>query len=192
MIEQHDPKPHDARNVANDFIRRGIDSEKPFDPLQIQKLTFFAHGYMLGIYGHPLVEDTYEAWKHGPVAPSVYYGLSYYGSSPVTEPLRLHPSDDRALSPIQLRVVDIVIDEYAHLSGWAMRNLTHRKGAPWRQVSDEQGWFIPNGLIRRYYHNVVRGIGEDTKWKMPRIRKTRLLKNLKRKGSVARHLRRLR
>ena len=44
---------HDARNVANEFIRRASESGDQFTHLQVQKLVYYAHAWMLGLYGRP-------------------------------------------------------------------------------------------------------------------------------------------
>ena len=83
---------HDARSVANAFIQRGIDAKRPLTPLQVQKLVFFAHAWMLGLRGRPLINEPFEVWKYGPVVPVVYYCLRHYGGDPVTETLPAHPA----------------------------------------------------------------------------------------------------
>ena len=67
----------DPRAVANWFIERGINEEYPLTHIEVQKLLYFAHGWMLGIHGEPLVEGNWEAWRYGPVLRDVYFSLNY-------------------------------------------------------------------------------------------------------------------
>ena len=75
---------HDARAVANSLIEKGRDANRPLTPLQIIKLVYFCHGWMLGLYHKPLIEQDVEAWLYGPVVAEVYRGLKKYGGHPVT------------------------------------------------------------------------------------------------------------
>ena len=59
-----------ALDVANWFIEYSGYTKTS---LQIQKITYIAHGYMLGIHGVPLVSDQAQAWKLGPVFPEIYW-----------------------------------------------------------------------------------------------------------------------
>ncbi len=54
---------YDARNVANQLIDRSIRDGNSLTPLQIIKLVYFCHSWMLGFHGVPLVTQRVEAWK---------------------------------------------------------------------------------------------------------------------------------
>lgn len=151
---------HDARNVANQFIQRGIDRDHPFTPLQIQKLTYFAHAWTLGIYGRSLIDDVYEAWKYGPVLPVIYWNLSHYKGRPVDACIPIHPDDEREFSDADMTTIQQVHDLYGHLSGWSLSKLTHAPGTPWSQIHNVHGWYIPNDLIQRYYANLIKEHGK--------------------------------
>src|SRR5713226_3390078 len=79
--------PTRSRVVANELIRLASEDGKSLTPLQIIKLTYIAHGWMLGLYQRPLVVDQIEAWKYGPVIPDLYHAMKDYGSGYVTRPL---------------------------------------------------------------------------------------------------------
>ena len=61
-----------ARAVANEFIHLAKADGRSLTPLQLIKLTYIAHGWMLTLYGRPLIVDEVEAWKYGPVIPDLY------------------------------------------------------------------------------------------------------------------------
>ncbi len=71
-------KPHDPKNAANWFIERGIKEERPLVHIEVQKLLYFSHGWMLGIHQRPLHYGVWEAWRYGPVLPEVYFNLNQY------------------------------------------------------------------------------------------------------------------
>ena len=108
--------------VADYFIAR---SGGRLTPLQVIKLTYIAHGYSLAINGEPLVDEAVEAWRYGPVVPSVYYGAKKYGGGRITRLLysgaRAGEADDAEFEkhvPAQDRaVLDAVLDEYGEFTG---------------------------------------------------------------------------
>ena len=37
--------------------------------MQVLKLVYYCHAWMLGLYGRPLIRQPIEAWRYGPVVP---------------------------------------------------------------------------------------------------------------------------
>ena len=72
--------PYDAATVANRFIELAeSDSGRRLTPMQLIKLTYIAHGFSLAIKNRPLLDESVEAWRYGPVIPSLYRKLKSYG-----------------------------------------------------------------------------------------------------------------
>ena len=150
---------HDARNVANEFIQRALDDGKPLTPLQVQKLLYFAHAWMLAIHGRPLLMQLFEVWRYGPVVPLVYYCLSHYRGDPITEPLPVHRDSVREFDPTERSVIDQVYEKYGHLSGLKLSNLCHASGGPWDQMNRAYKRYIPDELLESYYKQFLRKAG---------------------------------
>lgn len=153
---------HDARSVANELIRRASDAERPITPLQVQKLVYYCHAWMLGLYGQPLLKQRIEAWRYGPAVRDVYDSLRRYGREPVTQPIQ-HP--DEHFDEREEDLITQVWEKYGHLSGPELSNMTHRIGTPWHQVWDRGrgSWWgknptISNKLIREYYTRIARSV----------------------------------
>ncbi len=141
---------HSARVIANEFIRRGVQDGRPLTPLQIMKLVYLAHGWMLAIYDRPLVTDKFEAWRYGPVVDDLYQAMKMYRADPVEEPLPLTPiasvaRDGRiSLKPTQPRpfdqqeqhVIDVTYNYYGSWTASQLVQITHRQGTPWYRA-----WF---------------------------------------------------
>ena len=147
---------HDPRNVANRFIQLGVDAGKPFTPLQIGMLTYFAHAWTLGIHSRPLIDETaeYETWKYGPVLSDIYWCLSHHKGSPVIDKIPIHPDDDCEFSEEDDSIIQQVFDLYGHLSGVRLEELARARGTPWDRVRKRMfrnNLYIPNDIIRRYY-----------------------------------------
>ena len=119
--------------------------------LQLNKLTYIAHGWSLAIHNRPLIVDDIQAWEYGPVVPVLYYQFEKYAGEVVpvvqVEDVKSISSDDKAL-------LDKVIDVYGKYSGMELSAMTHQDGTPWSMVW-KRGTkkIIPNDIIKSYYIN---------------------------------------
>lgn len=141
---------HDARSVANALISRGVGESRPRDPLQVIKLTYLCHGWMLGLYHRPMSAQPVHAWEHGPVIPDVYHGIKRYGKSQVTQTIDCAPSN---FDGIEEDLIGQVFNIYGRFSGIELSQMTHTRGTPWHQVWHSQGRnaIIPNEVIEDHF-----------------------------------------
>lgn len=153
---------HDSRAVANRIIRLAIGGSQPLTPLQIIKLVYFCHGWMLAFYGRSLFRDYVQAWKYGPVVPNVYHALKHYGGDPVTREI---PFPDEQFDDDEEDLIGQVYDVYGHLHGIRLSQLTHAPGTPWDVIWSQTGSnsVIPNELIQEHYAGMIKeDDAEDT------------------------------
>ena len=78
-----------ALSVANYFLELAHKENRPIHLLGLVKRVYIAHGFSLAMLDKPLIDprfDPVEAWKYGPVIPSVYHSFKQYKASPITEP----------------------------------------------------------------------------------------------------------
>ena len=80
---------HDARATANVFIASALKKGRPFTPLQVIKLVYISHGWMLGLYQRPLFHQPVLAWLYGPVVRDVYRALRSYRADGVTKEVEI-------------------------------------------------------------------------------------------------------
>ena len=144
---------HDPCHVANYFINRSIEENRPFTPLQIQKMVFFAHGWTLAFRQEPLLEREFEAWTYGPVMPAIYHNLSYYGGGAVTQPIlaRALPFDD-----FENNILSQVYDLYGKFDGLQLSAMSHTPGGPWDKTwrRYKRQSVIPDETVREYFKDL--------------------------------------
>src|SRR6266567_4143255 len=78
--------PYEAKSIANYFLDLAKDRGKQIDPMQMQKLAYFAHGWCLGLKDFPFITERIEAWRYGPVIRELYSAFKDAGSGPITHP----------------------------------------------------------------------------------------------------------
>lgn len=170
LVVEDCPRPFSAKAVANWFLDLG----SPLNPMKIQKLVYFAHGWELGLKGRPLINERVEAWPYGPVVPSLYHEFKVYGSGTITEPassVEATGSKLRFVIPA-IPVADTearallakIWDVYGHRTGPQLSAMTHIPGSPWHTVSTQNPGVrsvdIPDDLIQRWFSDLAqRNVG---------------------------------
>ncbi len=149
---------YDSKVIANRLIDLASDNDETLTPMQILKLVYIAHGWMLGLYRRPLISDEIQAWQYGPVIPGLYNALREYRGSPVTQRIKCK---EAALDDPSESIVSQVYNQYGKMSGPALSRLTHAPATPWA-LTYEPGSFglrISDDLIEDSYANrAVRAI----------------------------------
>lgn len=162
--------PYDSRAVANYILELAkSDGNRPVSPMMLIKLVYLAHGWHLAIADEPLIDEYPEAWKYGPVIPSLYHQFKHFGSGPITQPAgRMCPDVDGPGShrwvPYQLpssvpaqtkEVMDAVWDEYKRFSAVQLSAMTHQPDTPWHKVfnahPNRRGTDIPDEEIKAHF-----------------------------------------
>ena len=128
------------------WLRRAVEST----PMHVLKLVYISHGWMLGLYGRSLINEPAEAWRYGPVVPSIYYRYRSFRGDPITtEPVdRSAEFDDE-----QRDVIQQVHSIYGTFTAMQLSALTHKPDTPWDTTRRQYGIgaIIPNELIESYY-----------------------------------------
>jgi uncharacterized phage-associated protein len=162
--------PYPASAVANEFLKIAHNANVPITPMKLQKLVYFAHGWYLGLTNCPLINEPVQAWKFGPVIPSIYHALKKYGNNPIRGLISdddfygetgfnsyvysiddgPEPSSNEVVKKLIARVWEV----YGGFSPVQLSNLTHETGTPWYETPDrdkKRGVAINEGLIRDYF-----------------------------------------
>jgi uncharacterized phage-associated protein len=128
--------------------------ENSITPMQLLKLAYISHGWMLGLYSKPLLDENAEAWQYGPVIPSIYHRYKKFGGSAITEIPQAEPDH---LTHEEKDLIRQVWDIYGKYTGLQLSALTHKADTPWgttrRLVG--HGAAISNDLIEDHYRTLA-------------------------------------
>ena len=146
-----------AHTVANRFLELAREKGMSLTPLQLMKLVYIAHGWMLGLQRRPLITNKIEAWKFGPVIPDLYREVRNYGAAPITAPIRPWHAENQPIDPIEDDMIRQTFNVYGHLDGLNLSALTHQIGTPWANTWRADSWAaeIPNHLIEDHYRQLA-------------------------------------
>jgi len=143
-------KAHDPLLVAEYLLKKAESNQNPLTPMQVLKLVYMAHGWMLGIHGRSLINEPVLAWQYGPVVVSVYEQIKKFKNNHVELPIASNLSDAE-FDAVEMRLMDQVVDIYGKYSGPALSRMTHSEGTPWSIIWNKCGW---NGVINT---NLIQG-----------------------------------
>ena len=144
-----------ALAVADFFLRKTEEIGKVLTPLQLIKIVYLAHGWFLGLYGRPLLDEAVQAWKYGPVIPSVYHAVKIFGNSGISVSFLKRYRSER-FSPEEENIMEQTLDIYGGYSGLQLSSLTHQEGTPWKEIWDgSKCKEIPDASIRRHFEELV-------------------------------------
>ena len=160
-----------AKSMANFVLDLAERQQLDVTPMKLLKLIYFAHGWHLAIKGESLIDDHVEAWKFGPVVPSIYHSFKQCGMNPIGQHRAVELDMDAWRSsrkiisrtptieetPSIKTFIEKILEVYGKLSALQLSNLTHQPDSPWYKVwydgggKDRPGADIPDDLIRDYF-----------------------------------------
>jgi len=144
-----------AIQVANFFLEKSFKENRALTVLKLVKLTYFAYGWIAAVLDRQLFDEPVQAWKYGPVVPSVYFEFKRWGNLPIMAyGTKLDISDEvdeaagdnpgeaqsgivRMEYPPEIEDEDVregldwVWKMYSPYTGVSLSQLTHAKNTPW-------------------------------------------------------------
>lgn len=148
--------------VANEFLEKSSE----ISVLKLVKLCYIAQGFSLAILDRPIFnDDKIEAWKYGPVVPSIYHEFKHFGRDNITskseyatlnDDLNFITETPKLTDENDKKIIQIVWNMYGKFSGNELVTMTHKRGTPWDLVyRPNENEIIPNELISKYYKMLV-------------------------------------
>lgn len=114
----------------NSYLKTQLGKENT--TFKRQKLLYYAQGWYLGWYGHPIFDDEIRAWEMGPVIPSVW-----------KDEERALKKESAALNSEIIAHIESIISFYGYMTGRELIARTHSE-EPWLNAWDR---LHPNNLI---------------------------------------------
>lgn len=160
-----------AKSIANYFLDLAKASGEQLDPMKLQKLIYYAHGWYAGYKNEPLINETVEAWPFGPVVSSVYHEFKRYGASPIKEKAKDFIGGQYCIvpppsNPSIITFLNNVWQSYGKYTGVKLSEMTHTEGSPWHQAISKnpgvRGADIPFEVIAKHFKEVIEKARERT------------------------------
>ena len=149
--------------VANYFLACSKRDKRPVSNLAMQKLVYFAYGWVLVETGKKLFYDRIEAWQYGPVIPSLYHQLKHYGRGRITREILDYDHKKDKFYRWNLtkgtkveKMMQKVWQKYKSHTPGEMIDLTHNPGTPWRDTILSSGYNseIRDELIKAHFSSL--------------------------------------
>ncbi|KKU50165.1 MAG: Prophage protein [Parcubacteria group bacterium GW2011_GWB1_49_7] len=129
---------------------KGLPTPEGITNLKLQKLLYFAQASHMALFNKPLFTEKIEAWKWGPVIPSIYH----HYSSNKNKPLPLDKSFKGIDNDKKSEFIKGVWDLFGKYSAIELMKITH-KHKPWIEAFQKgSGTTIENSVLRSYYKNL--------------------------------------
>jgi uncharacterized phage-associated protein len=157
-----------ATALANYFIDLAHDDQSELHQLGLMKRVYITHGFSLAVLDLPAIDERFdkvEAWKNGPVIPSVYHSFKHNRNNPITEKsvitdwsnneftFEIPELEDNGIK----QVANFVWNRYKGLDDFQMVELTHKKGTPWYECYIEgMNMPIPDIYTKIYYKSLLK------------------------------------
>jgi uncharacterized phage-associated protein len=142
-----------AQPIAEWFLQRAAIDGDAITQMKLQKLVYVAHGWHLGLKSEPLINDTVEAWRWGPVIRSLYRTYVNYGSHGITPPESLSQDIDRNTVDFLEKIWEV----YGKFSAVDLSARTHADGTPWKKAYQDikPPRIISNEDIAEHYRKLA-------------------------------------
>ena len=156
----------EAQHIANFFIQKSLEEGPPISQLKLLKLVYIAYGWAAAVLNRKLFAEDIEAWKHGPVVPSLYHEFKHCGKKPIADfAIKVDldhldtvttpeiPQEDEDLVWLLSKVWAI----YSRFSAWDLVRKTHEDNTPWKETY-RKGQLIPidYDLIRNHFERKIK------------------------------------
>ena len=137
-----------ALKVCAWIINRGIETKHKINPLKLNKLLYFAHGFCYKNEGCQLLYNkngiNFEVWEYGPINPEAYYTFEEYGLRAIKE--------RQNTTNINIEVhkyLTIFWQKFAiHETTTRLQSMANAKNFAWYKAKQEELSYIPEEYIK--------------------------------------------
>jgi uncharacterized phage-associated protein len=154
MIEQEKNYNNSAEKIALYIISSG----REITNLLLQKVLYYVKAISELFEGESIILEPCEAWKFGPVFPSVYEKYRKFGKQEIEINLSKEYVN-KLLPESEKRVTDYVMDTFGIYNAWFLKDLTHLE-EPWIAArkglaeDDASRNLMDDEVIFNYFHKI--------------------------------------
>ena len=141
--------------------QEGISESEQENPdeitlLKLIKLVYYAHALSLVYLKKPLFKEAIEAWKHGPVIPSLYDALKQYKKENLMNinALNEYEQYSKILTGEEKEIIKMAFREYGGYTAFKLRDKTHKEKPYLQNYEENKKNIIPNDEIRKYFKQI--------------------------------------
>jgi len=157
-----------AISIANHFVGLSERDNMELRQFGLMKRVYITHGFCLAIFNRSALDprfDVVEAWKNGPVIPSVYHSFKHNGCDPITKKSIIVEMKDGKFdisTPTLedkevMSVIDAVWKRYEGYDDYKLIELLHRNGTPWSLCYEEgKNNPIPDSYTKYFYAKLIK------------------------------------
>ena len=158
-----------AISLANYFVDLALSNQKDIFHIGLMKRVYIAHGFCLAVLDRSALDprfDVVEAWKHGPVIPSVYHSFKHNGNNKITVKsffvTEIRSDGIETETPLLKddsirKIADFVWRRYIDFTDFELVELTHRPGTPWALCYvDGKTNPIPDIYTKTFYKKLLK------------------------------------
>lgn len=162
----------DAISIANYFIDKSKtdNCEGGLTLLRLVKYVYISYGFALAILGKSIINERFdkvEAWRYGPVIPSVYHSFKHNENKVIKEKSQvlchestsgeLHFTTPKLEDNDIKAILDMVWKRYKDVTAGDLIDLLHKDGTPWKFCyKPGMNKDIPEGITKLYYKGLVK------------------------------------
>lgn len=137
---------YNAIKIAKYLINLKFTEGSPINNNRVQMLLYLAQGQSYRLYGIPVFEENFYAWKQGPVIPDVYWIYSGYLNT------NIRCRYEIKLDNITTELLNDLLTRLDNFDNNTLQQIVCEKDSPWdKYYNEKQLTVIPKKQIKKYF-----------------------------------------
>lgn len=120
---------YSALDIAKWVVFLFKQKDKEITNLKLQKVLYYIQVAFLKTVHQVAFEDEIQAWRHGPVVPSVYYEYNHFVADPIEQDAKAQ--DLVQVLPDHMDIINEVVNRTQDIPAWTLVDETHQE-FPWK------------------------------------------------------------
>ena len=152
------------QHIANFFLAK---KNHDIDNLKLNKLVYISYGWVYALVDREIFHEPIQAWRFGPVIPSIYHEFKYFGHRIIDRLSQIVDDwfEDELIQPMidesdeqLINILEQIDEKYRKkFNSTRLVGITHAKGTPWKETYKNNSYNteIPKDKIKRYYEGLA-------------------------------------